>query len=311
MHVRLHDRREAPTFRQASPASRPRGQSRWTTTLAYVRAHRGEFTYQDFGTPWGIVARNIDVVVEKPGADGNYRGTADFTDGLVAIQQYVPFRTDMKSRFEIDDGRIVFDRMELTTEGTRSELVGDVNMRYWPELMLQMKSSIDFPKQRELFFAGDTFSLTGKGAVHRHVPSVQGADAGRPAAHGPRAQGAVHRPTSSASIDTASTTCAATCAGRPRRSPSPTRASRLYGGERAIQLSHGAAQHQGRDADGELRDRLRGRGPDDAQRPLGVRRHPPRRPRRRAPICSSGRFVAIAITPAAAPCASRHPVNRC
>ena len=67
-----------------------------------MRAHRGEFTYQDFGTPWGIVARNIDVVVEKPTADGNYRGSADFTDGLVAIQQYVPFRTDMKSSFEID-----------------------------------------------------------------------------------------------------------------------------------------------------------------------------------------------------------------
>jgi translocation and assembly module TamB len=128
-----------------------------------VRAHRGEFTYQDFGTPWGIVARNIDVVVEKPGADGNYGGTADFTDGLVAIQQYVPFRADMQSRFEIIDGRIVFERMSLTTEGTRSELIGDVNMRYWPELMLHMKSSIDFPRQRELFFAGDTFSLTGKG----------------------------------------------------------------------------------------------------------------------------------------------------
>ena len=66
---------------------RPRGQSRWTTTLNYVRAHRGEFTYQDFGTPWGIVARNIDVVVEKPTPDASYRGTANFTDGLVAIQK--------------------------------------------------------------------------------------------------------------------------------------------------------------------------------------------------------------------------------
>ena len=27
-----------------------------------------------------------------------------------------------------------------------------------------MKSTIDFPKARELFFAGDSFSLTGKGA---------------------------------------------------------------------------------------------------------------------------------------------------
>jgi len=141
----------------------PRGQSRWTTTLEYVRAHRGTFTFQDFATPWGIVARNIDVVVEKPGSK-NYRGTADFTDGLVAIQSYVPFRTDMRSKFEIDSGRVVFERLALTTEGTHSELVGDANLRYWPELMLSMKSSIDFPKARELFFAGDTFSLTGTGA---------------------------------------------------------------------------------------------------------------------------------------------------
>lgn len=143
---------------------RPRGERRWTTTLNYVRAHRGEFSYQDFGTPWGIVARNIDVVVEKPTPDAAYRGTADFTDGLVAIQQYVPFRTDMKSRFLLDGGRVVFDRMELTTEGTHSELVGDVNMAYWPELMLSMKSTIDFVKARELFFAGDSFSLTGTAA---------------------------------------------------------------------------------------------------------------------------------------------------
>jgi hypothetical protein len=142
----------------------PRGQSRWTTTLSYVRAHRGTFTYQDFGTPWGIVARNIDVVVEKPTADAKYHGSADFTDGLVAIQSYVPFRTDMRSTFVIDEGRVVFDRMELVTEGTRSELVGDANLRYWPELMLSMKSTIDFPKARELFFAGDSFSLMGTGA---------------------------------------------------------------------------------------------------------------------------------------------------
>ena len=141
----------------------PRGQSRWTTTLEYVRAHRGMFTYQDFGTPWGIVARNIDVVVEKPTPDAKYQGKADFTDGLVAIQSYVPFRTDMRSRFVIDGGRVVFDRMELTTEGTHSELVGDANLRYWPELMLSMKSTIDFPKARELFFAGETFSLSGTG----------------------------------------------------------------------------------------------------------------------------------------------------
>jgi hypothetical protein len=148
-----------PNFRPRGP----RGPSRWTTTLAYVRAHRGEFTFQDFGSNWGIVARNLDVVVEKP-PTSNYRGTANFSDGHVAIQNYVPFRTDMSSSFEIDAGRVLFNRMSLITEGTRSELVGDANLTYWPELMLQMKSTIDFPKARELFFAGDNFSLTGQSA---------------------------------------------------------------------------------------------------------------------------------------------------
>jgi hypothetical protein len=161
MHVEtLADgRHNFPNFRRGGP----RGQSRWTTTLAHVRAHRGEFTFQDFGSNWGVVARNIDVTVEKPGT-ANYRGTAKFVNGLVAIQNYVPFRTDMDSSFQIDGGRLTFDHMSLVTEGTRSELIGDVNFAYWPELMLSMKSTIDFPKARELFFAGDTFSLTGTGA---------------------------------------------------------------------------------------------------------------------------------------------------
>ena len=54
---------------------RRRPRSEWTTTLQYVRASRGEFTYQDHGTPWGIVTRNLDVTVTKPGAD--YRGHGD------------------------------------------------------------------------------------------------------------------------------------------------------------------------------------------------------------------------------------------
>ena len=39
------------------------GSSNWTTTLQYVRASRGQFTYDDHGTPWTTVARNLDVTV--------------------------------------------------------------------------------------------------------------------------------------------------------------------------------------------------------------------------------------------------------
>ena len=138
----------------------PRGKSAWTTTLQYVHAGRGVFTYQDHSTPWGIVARNLDVTVARPGNE--YVGQARFSDGLTAIQGYVPFRTDMASTFKIENGRVLFDRINLTTEGTESVLNGDVNLSYWPELMLQMKSTIDLPRMRELFFAGETFRLSGK-----------------------------------------------------------------------------------------------------------------------------------------------------
>ncbi|HEY6614417.1 MAG TPA: hypothetical protein VIZ32_07860, partial [Vicinamibacterales bacterium] len=138
----------------------PRGKSAWTTTLQYVHAGRGTFTYQDHSTPWGIVARNLDLTIARPGNE--YVGQARFSDGLTSIQGYVPFRTDMTSTFKIENGRVLFDRMNLKTEGTESVLNGDVNLSYWPELMLQMKSTIDLPRMRELFFAGDTFRLSGK-----------------------------------------------------------------------------------------------------------------------------------------------------
>ena len=66
----------------------PRGPSSWTTTLQYVHAGRGQFTFQDHGTPWGIVARNLDVTLARPGS--GYVGQARFSDGLTTIQGYVP-----------------------------------------------------------------------------------------------------------------------------------------------------------------------------------------------------------------------------
>jgi hypothetical protein len=135
--------------------------SAWTTTLQYVRAHRGEVAYQDYGTPWAIVTRNLEVIVTKLGTD--YRGTAQFADGLVAIQKYLPFRADMTSNFRIDGGRVIFGRIDLATEGTKSVMNGDVDLSHFPELMFQVKSTIDFPKMREIFFPGDSFSLIGTG----------------------------------------------------------------------------------------------------------------------------------------------------
>jgi translocation and assembly module TamB len=142
------------------PPRQASGPRTWTTTLQYVRAHRGEFVYDDKTTPWKVIARNLDVTVSKPG-DDDYTGTAKFSNGLVAIQNYVPFRTDMDTRFTIAGGRVLLDPINLVTDGTRSVLKGDVNMSYWPEQMYSVKSTIDLPRMRQLFFANNDFELAG------------------------------------------------------------------------------------------------------------------------------------------------------
>ncbi|MBI4263481.1 MAG: translocation/assembly module TamB domain-containing protein [Acidobacteria bacterium] len=141
---------------------RPRGQSAWTTTLQYVHAYRGEFTYEDHGTPWTVVARNLDVTVARPTSE--YRGQARFSDGTVSFQDFEPFRVDMASSFLIDGGVVRFDRIDLDSEGARTELVGSADMGRWPEMTYEMTSRIDFPTQKAIWFADDDFSVSGTGS---------------------------------------------------------------------------------------------------------------------------------------------------
>jgi hypothetical protein len=163
-------RHSFPDFKRQS-----QGPKKWTTTLKYVRASRGEFTFEDQGTPWGVIARNIDVTVAKP-AD-QYGGSARFSDGLVTIQDYVPFRADMDTTFKIDGGRILFDQINLATDGTKSVLKGDIDMAHWPEQMYSVKSKIDLPRMRQIWFAKDKFELAGSaefdGVFHLYKGEVR------------------------------------------------------------------------------------------------------------------------------------------
>ena len=137
------------------------GPSAWTTTLQYVRARNGETTYTDYGTPWSVVTRNLDITLAR--TNNQYIGRASFNGGTVAIQSYVPFDVDMSSRFTIDQGRLVFDRIDLTTEGTKTRLLGDASLSHWPEQMYRMHSTVDFPWMRKIFFARESFALSGAG----------------------------------------------------------------------------------------------------------------------------------------------------
>ncbi len=150
-------RHSFPKFTRDTPA----GQSRWTTTTEYIRAHRGEFTFEDHGTPWSTVARNLDVIITRPTSE--YRGQASFSEGTVQIQDYEPMRADMQTNFRIADGKILMDRIDLQTDGARSQLTGVIDARRWPEQLYQVRSHYQFPTMREIFFARETFSLSGEG----------------------------------------------------------------------------------------------------------------------------------------------------
>jgi hypothetical protein len=159
MYVELHPdgRNNFPRFTRSGP----RRQTSWTVTPQYVHAYRGEFTYQDHGTPWSTVARNLDVTVGRPADE--YRGHASFSDGTVKIQNYEPMRADMRTAFRIVDGKVVLNRIDLLTDGAESQITGEVDLTRWPEQTYQVRSRIDFPRMREIFFAREKFSLYGKG----------------------------------------------------------------------------------------------------------------------------------------------------
>jgi hypothetical protein len=144
-----------------TPRNKSTGKSAWTTTLEWVHVYRGEFTYEDHGTPWSVITRNLDVTVAKPSAE--YRGQASFSNGLIAIQDYVPFRADMHTSFKIDGGRVLLENIDLITDGARSSVHGDVNLAYWPEQSFRVESSFDLKRMRELFFANEQFALSGDG----------------------------------------------------------------------------------------------------------------------------------------------------
>lgn len=129
-------------------------------TMQYVHAHRGELVINDYGSDWYAVARHLDVTVTK-GAE--YRGTMRYTDGTVNIQKYEQMKAELSAAFKLSDGKLIFDRIDLLTDGAVTNLTGVVDLPRWPEQLYQINSRIQFPKMREIFFARDSFSLFGEG----------------------------------------------------------------------------------------------------------------------------------------------------
>jgi hypothetical protein len=151
--------------RAPSASQRP-----FTTTLNYVHAFRGQFTYIDYST-WRTTARNMDIYVRnRPAWDAaagkvknNYLGTATITDGVVRIKDYLPMRTDMRTQFRVDGSLVRFSEIDMLSDGARSMVNGTVDFARWPEMLFNVDSHVNFWRMREIFFANDSWRAIGEG----------------------------------------------------------------------------------------------------------------------------------------------------
>jgi translocation-and-assembly-module (TAM) inner membrane subunit TamB-like protein len=150
-------------FPKLTPKNRSQGPRTFTTTLRSVVASEGAFVYDDHSTPWSTVARNLTVRLGRSDLTNDYRGSAEFSQGTVTIQAYQPFRVDMQSTFSLNGGKVHFDKMDLVSDGARSSVTGDVDLGRWPEQTYDVRSRIDFPTQKEIFFHGQKFDVSGTG----------------------------------------------------------------------------------------------------------------------------------------------------
>jgi hypothetical protein len=146
-----------PKFRDTKAPSSP-GPRRFTTTMKYMRASRGQFAYEDHEFPWSVLAPNLDLnITNFP----DYNGEAHFKSGLVTIQNYVPMWLDFKARFAIDGSQVRLTKVDLDTDGARTVAAGSVDFDHWPEQTYELQSRVNFPRMRELFFANQNWKLSG------------------------------------------------------------------------------------------------------------------------------------------------------
>jgi hypothetical protein len=151
------------SFPKVTPKNPSKGPKRFTTTVRSVLASRGSFTYEDHGTPWSAAARDLRVLVTRGIADTVYRGSTSFSDSTITIQSYEHFRASMVSRFTIDGSDLRFSRIDLTSEGAQSVMQGEIDLAHWPEQTYRIRSTIDFPTQKNIFFHRDRFTTSGQG----------------------------------------------------------------------------------------------------------------------------------------------------
>ena len=155
---RWEDHTSFPKF--VDDDDRPKGPRRFTTTLKYLRAWRGQFVYEDHQVPWSVTAPNIDLdITNLP----KYHGNAVFKGGVVQIQNDLPMWVNFKTAFSLDGPRVHLEQMDLKTDGAETVASGDVDFAHWPEQLYHVKSVVHFQRMREIFWKDEKWALTGDG----------------------------------------------------------------------------------------------------------------------------------------------------
>jgi hypothetical protein len=137
-----------------------RGPRRFTTTLKYLRASRGRFTYDDHDVPWSVDGPNLEFdLTNLP----HYHGTAKFHGGTIKIQNHLPMWGDFDAQFVLDGPRVHLPRIAINTDGAETMASGDVDFSHWPDMRYDVKSRVHFPRMREIFFTDEKWTLAGDG----------------------------------------------------------------------------------------------------------------------------------------------------
>jgi len=152
--------------RLAPDRREPAGPRPFRTTIRFVYARDGRFTYEDHGVPWSVVAPSLSFDFVRADPLNTYVGTARFEGGTVRIQDFEPMAADMTTRFSLDGGLVQLQHIDLVTDGAVSHINGVVDFSHWPEQTYNVSSTMDFGRMREIFFARENWDLQGEGEFH-------------------------------------------------------------------------------------------------------------------------------------------------
>jgi len=72
-------------------------------------------------------------------------------------------RADFKAAFVLDGPRVHLSRIDMPTDGAETTASGDVDFSHWPDMEFAVKSRVNFPRMREIFFTKETWRLAGEG----------------------------------------------------------------------------------------------------------------------------------------------------